>query len=51
MLIEKVSAKRQKDLNAKKRKYHDDPEKKELKRVKKRCKDKKEFIKQYKKEK
>ena len=37
-------------MNARKRKYHDDPEKKR-KAVRERCYDKKETIKQYKKEK
>ena len=43
-------AKRQRDLDFKKRKYHDDPEK-ERQAVKKRYNDKEEYIKQYKKEK
>ena len=43
-------ARRHRDLKAKKRKYHDEPEQKRQ-AVKKRCDDKKESIKQYKKEK
>ena len=43
---ERLLAKRQRDLDGKKRKYHDDPEKKKQ-AVKKRYSDKKESIKQY----
>ena len=47
---EQLSAKWQRDLKAKKRKYHDGPVKKRQ-ALKKRYEDKKESIKQYKKEK
>ena len=48
MKKERLSAKQQKDFNAKKGKHHDDPEKKRQ-TVTKRYDDKKEFIKYYKK--